>query len=1492
MSPDDCERPVSRNPATFTEVVDAVVRLPATLPVESLARLLLGDGDGSDVAAPILLGTIGEQSVDVGLGQLRSFLPDVAETFAARGLRPGDTVCLLRPPRTSELALALAYAALTSAGMRVLLPMYAEADALGTWLQATKSRAVIWSAREVREAGTEADRLRLEMLARRLQDLGVPALCLQDDLHLPDALAGAAVAGPSADDPRVQRLLATGAANRECLILTTAGSSGVNKLVRYHQDALLRSCASWEAAGLFRAERLGGRGLCLLFSHSMGVRAFWNAIWTRQPLCLIPPEWFIEHPERVRALLRHMRPEHVTGGPAVYRALLELVRVFPDLKDNGLMSLRRAVSSGAPYDEELARRVEAALGITLHNALGITETMQVMTTVLSDSPVGTALGAPLPGVRVALAPFAEEVGVYQLFVQSPFGFAGYLPTGDGEPCEPAPAWYPTGDLVRRSPGGLVYVGRERDEFVKDGFGVKICRQLLRERYANLGASVLYLEWYPLREEPGLGALVFVADRGAVASGDHRRVTSPAVLGRIRALIETRHESFLLALDDFELRHLTISRFACVPGRPPRTSKGNVSGAEIERRYGGLLQELLGRCIRRPGLVRLDRDRMLRSASTRFVRPRLGRMMEILRLDKEYIDARGDRLTMREKDGTREIVDFVGGFGATLLGHRNPEVVAATRRFLESGSVPLADQGSDRPAEGAFAGRLAQAVARSTGGDYVVRLGSTGAEAVEIALAHAIIEREEKLRRFVRDQRRLFGGRNPERVREIVRRAEVAVLGPRPLVLAVEGAFHGHTLGARAVSAPPRSGAVFASMTRFDTVFLPPSGGADISALVRESTIAVPALAWQDGEVREHEVVFNRIIAAIAEPVRGEGGVAVVSATLLAGLAGHEFPLILDEIQCGLGRCGRFLASEGIRGDYYLLGKSLGGGIAKISATLIERGRYVERFDSDYTSTFAGDAFSCATADAVLDVIARDDIPARARQRGAHLRRRLEMIRRDYPTVIRSVHGEGLMLGVELAPTEANESMLLRVAVEREHLGLLAASYLLNRWGVRVLPTLSAPNTLRLEPSVYVDDPAIERLEQGLRAFCAALARRDLAEVLGVLVEGDVAIEEPSAPERSKPQRASPRGSGRIEPPAAGAVRVAFLSHFVLPERELAFIEPSLGRMSPTARRALFYRLMGLMDLEPMVAFARNLFDGRVWFAFIVIPADPATLEEMHRSGRRELAVQRIQEALEIGRGLGCSVGGLGAYTSIVTGDGLMLQAPVGMRLSTGSALTTAVGAQRVIRLCRRLGIEPSAPDCRLGILGATGNIGTALAHRFTRGDAPFHHVVLVGRRHGPVEELAEKLRTATGGRIRVEASTSLSSLRDCRVIAAATGTNEPLIYPRHLPPTGPAILVDLSVPGIVAAGVRKLPHVHLASLAGTITVPGTPDFAMASHIAAGTAFSCAGESMLLALAPIETGDLTLVGPVRERSIEVLEALAAKFGLLRRRERSNRPGEVR
>jgi len=157
--------------------------------------------------------------------------------------------------------------------------------------------------------------------------------------------------------------------------------------------------------------------------------------------------------------------------------------------------------------------------------------------------------------------------------------------------------------------------------------------------------------------------------------------------------------------------------------------------------------------------------------------------------------------------------------------------------------------------------------------------------------------------------------------------------------------------------------------------------------------------------------------------------------------------------------------------------------------------------------------------------------------------------------------------------------------------------------------------------------------------------------------------------------------------------------------------------------------------------------------------------------------------------------------------------------------------------------------------------------------------VLVGRRPAALQALASALRSATGGHATISWSTDLSALRACRVIVAATGASELLLEGRHLPASGPVVVADLSVPSIVAPHVTLLPHVHVVGLAGTVAVPGTPDFAMASHIAAGRAFACAGETMLLGLAPEETAGLSLVGPVCPASVDALERLADRWGLL-------------
>ena len=120
------------------------------------------------------------------------------------------------------------------------------------------------------------------------------------------------------------------------------------------------------------------------------------------------------------------------------------------------------------------------------------------------------------------------------------------------------------------------------------------------------------------------------------------------------------------------------------------------------------------------------------------------------------------------------------------------------------------------------------------------------------------------------------------------------------------------------------------------------------------------------DIAHLEQTFARtgsIAGLIFEPIQGEGGVREITAEFAQRAAAlcsaRGAPLMADEIQTGMGRTGTFLACEalGVTPDYVMLSKALGGGLAKISATLIRRERHVDKFDVLHTSTYAEDDYS-------------------------------------------------------------------------------------------------------------------------------------------------------------------------------------------------------------------------------------------------------------------------------------------------------------------------------------------------------------------------------------------------------------------------------------------------------------------------------------------------------------------------------------------------------
>ena len=132
------------------------------------------------------------------------------------------------------------------------------------------------------------------------------------------------------------------------------------------------------------------------------------------------------------------------------------------------------------------------------------------------------------------------------------------------------------------------------------------------------------------------------------------------------------------------------------------------------------------------------------------------------------------------------------------------------------------------------------------------------------------------------------------MKQILEAAEQKLAEALPHVVAFEGSFHGYSLGARSLLAGGKN-RLFSPMTRLVRVELPRSDDVDVESFLAAHDLMLPALAEENGKVIESEERFSSIIAAIYEPIRGEGGISETPNALVRQLEHREFPLIADEI---------------------------------------------------------------------------------------------------------------------------------------------------------------------------------------------------------------------------------------------------------------------------------------------------------------------------------------------------------------------------------------------------------------------------------------------------------------------------------------------------------------------------------------------------------------------------------------------------------------------
>jgi len=1454
----------SATDGSFDKIITSSLRLGGE-PVGNLAGLLFQPLAHRDEHSDVIISHDGPTLVRVSLARLRFIVSRLFSEFRKKGIQPGTTVLLAGVSGNNELFIALIFHALAAYGARVLLPMFMETGALKEWLELAGCTAVIVPEQDI---GSLDHHDKEKSIVRTIQRIalgkGLPCYDSLGDFRLREWLYRDIPDAASFPEPDIVRAMDSTTLETGALLITTSGSSGKSKLVAYAQGAFIRSCLSWQKAGFYEPDKLGGRGFTPLFTHTMGIRAYFNALWTGSPLCLINTEWFEEKPETVRYFLLQMKPEHITGGPAVYNLLLELMRNFPELKNELKSSLKTVVLSGAPSSGKTARAVECAFGMVMHNAFGMTETQQVLSTLLFENAQEDdlkSLGRPLPGVTVGLKKMPENPGCYRLYVRSPFGSESVL----GEtPANPLPnGFLDTGDIVRLTDNGrLLYEGREAQDFLKDGFGVKIPLIPMTQYYAALYREASHIEFYPLKNSPGLAALVFLGE----ASVREGIVTEKRTVQEYSRRIAEINTQLFHKLEPFEFRHRVIRRFALVNGAVPRTVKGNVSKYEIEVGFRDTIDVLTDPQASQPGVEVSQDEPYALDTFTRFLNPYVGGMLSGLKMDTVYHRAKKDSLFTNEAGREIEVLDLVGGYGTNLLGHNHEELKAAAASFLNADEIPLADQGSIQKHAGRLAEELAATVGEITGRDYIALFGSSGSESVEMALHHAALEWRKKIEKMEQDELRQFGGDAGRRL-SVLWEENRKILHEIPLkVITLKNAFHGNSSGPRSLLGNDEQRGMFRNITGLTRLVVDdqsPDWKEQLDRLLDSAKIKIPRVAaWEDTwHLEEFEV--STVIAAIAEPITGEGGVREVNPEFLTRLGQFEFPLIMDEIQCGLGRAGSFLASEGVKADYYLFGKALGGAIEKISALLIDKKRYQKDFAKYYVSTFANGGLAASVALKALSIIKSDGVPERALRQGARLFEKLAAIQKKFPSVIAEITGRGLMLGIKFNDFAKSDNILLRTSSGREISGYLFSSFLLRKFHIRVLPTLSAPNSLRIEPSAYITDEEIDRVARAVEDLARTLEGQQLYELCLPLMNGDPF-------EDNKGKGADPGLiHSRIDKPAGKAVRVAFIAHFSRPAEELRIIERDFSRASDTGLRILFNRLQALMEMKPLVLYSKNMFEGRIHFSFISLPMDSAELERLHRLGTIRPVVAKIQEAVELAARNGATVIGLGGYASILSRNGLALAEPEGARILTGNTLTAASGIYRLTEEIRKR--QWVGKNLTLGIVGAAGNIGSIIAESLLRADGLFEKVILMDRKKAKLDAFAAGLNRGDFMGI-LETTTGFRPLKQCDIIAVSTNTNDPIIFPHHLKDRDPVLISDISIPSALATQVSRMDNVTTLPFASYITLRDDPEFVISSHTPKGTAFCCAAEVMLYGL---EAMNVPLRGKISLEAIDVVTAQAKK-----------------
>jgi len=357
------------------------------------------------------------------------------------------------------------------------------------------------------------------------------------------------------------------------------------------------------------------------------------------------------------------------------------------------------------------------------------------------------------------------------------------------------------------------------------------------------------------------------------------------------------------------------------------------------------------------------------------------------------------------------LDFVSGIAVNALGHCHDHLVKTVQDQAEklwhvSNAFEIPEQE-----------KLAQRLVENTFADYVIFMNS-GAEATEASIKIA--------------RKYFFEKGQPEKNR----------------IITFKGAFHGRTLASLfAANNPDHIKGFEPKVEGFDQV-----------------------------DFGDHEALkkaINKNTAAImVETILGEGGIKIIPDQCLQGLRKlcdeHDLLLILDEVQCGIGRSGKFFAFDwaGIEPDIVPIAKGIGGGFP-VGACLVNKKAGSGMKPGNHGSTFGGNPLAMSAGNAVLDIILEKGFLENVIKIGEYFEAQLLKLKEKYPSVIEEVRGKGLLRGIKL---KSDNAKFLNELFEHKMLAVKASENV-----VRLLPPLIVKEK-EIDEAISIIEKVCEKLK--------------------------------------------------------------------------------------------------------------------------------------------------------------------------------------------------------------------------------------------------------------------------------------------------------------------------------------------------------------------------------------------------------------------------------